>query len=101
MIMKPVDADHGLLLQRHVDEDTRMLKAGYCRVGDVPMLLERWTADGVTGLSAVLLTRDAGRMNDEELKRFLTEQADLDLSGSVTICRRDVHTFVNFGFAVK
>lgn len=101
MFMKPADADHCVLLQRPIDEDTRILKADYSRAGSVPMLIERWSADGVTGLSAVLLTRDAGRMDDEELKRFLTEQADLDLSGSVTICRRDAHTFINFGFAVK
>lgn len=99
--MKPVDDDHGLLLRRHLEEDTRILKAEYRRVCDVPMLVERWSGDGVMGSTAVLLTRDAGRMGDNELKLFLCEHAGLDMSGSVTVGRREQHLFVNFGFAVK
>jgi len=99
--MTIVDADHQLLLSRDVEEDTRILKAEYRRVCDVPILVERWSGDGVMGSTAVLLTRDAGRMADSELKLFLCEHAGLDMSGSVTVGRREQHLFVNFGFAVK
>jgi hypothetical protein len=99
--MKPVDTDHRLLLQRPIDEDTRILKADFCRLSGVPILIERWYSAGVTASSAVLLACDVARMDDDALRRFLAEQAGLDLSGSVTVCRRVAHVFVNFDFDLK
>jgi hypothetical protein len=37
-------------------------------------------------------------MDDADLQRFLIEQAGIDLGGSVTISRREMHTYVNFAF---
>lgn len=99
--MKPTDQDHELLLQRPIDEDTRILRATYVRVNEIPMLIESWSADGVRGSTAILLVRDVGQLTDEELQRFLTEQGGADLTGGVTISRRPAHIFVNFGFVVK
>jgi len=93
-----VDPDHELLLERNLDEDTRVLKTAFIRVAGVPILIESWAWEGYGGSTAVLLTRDAGPMSDEALKLFLTAQAHLNLAGSVTISRREVHTYVNFGF---
>lgn len=99
--MNSSDDDHQLLLTRNIDDDTRILRTAYLRPADIPVLLEQWSADGVMGLSAILLARDSAGLDDEALKRLLQEQAGLDLSGPVTICRRDGHTFVNFGFETK
>ena len=90
--------DYQLLLRRSIDDDTHVLRTDARRVGDFVILLEQWTADGVMGSSAVLLTRDAGKMNDEELKGFLAGEAGLDLGETVTITRGETHTFVNFAF---
>ena len=51
--MKTVDDDHCLLLERHIDEDTRMLRADYFLVGDMPLLVENWTWEGISGSTAV------------------------------------------------
>ncbi len=53
------------------------------------------------GCSAVFLTDHVTGMTDAALRQFLTEQAGIDLSGSTTISRGEVHIFVNFCFEAK
>jgi hypothetical protein len=99
--VKPVDPDHQRLLERNIEEDTRILHVDYRRVQDIPLLIERWSADGVTGSTAVFLTEQVAGMSDSEVQRFLEDRAGVDLAGGVTITRRETHTFVNFGFEAK
>jgi hypothetical protein len=98
--MNKEEDDQQLLLQRKVEEDTHILGTNLLRIGGILTFLERWVSDGVTGSSIVLLTRDVGQMSDEELKQFLAQEPRLNLQGSVTITRRETHTFVNFGFEI-
>lgn len=99
--MNQPDLDHQRLLQRPIEEDTRILNTKFVRVNETPILLEKWSADGVRGCTAVFLTDNAAAMDDVALRSFLTEKAGLPLKGSVTIVRREQHTFLNFGFEAK
>jgi hypothetical protein len=63
--------------------------------------LEKWSSDGVTGISAIFYTEHVAGMSDADLQRFLIEQAGVDLAGSITISRREKYTFLNFGFQDK
>ena len=49
----------------------------------------------------MLLADHAATMDDEGLKRFLTNEAGIDLGDRVTVVRRDRHVFVNWGFETK
>jgi vacuolar-type H+-ATPase subunit E/Vma4 len=99
--MTIIDQDHQRLLQRSVEEDTRIRSAKYFRADGIAMLLEKWSADGVRGSTVVFLTEHVSRMDDAALQEFLKEQG-LDLgSAGVTIVRRDEHVFVNYGFEAK
>jgi hypothetical protein len=66
------DQDRERLLQRDVEEDTKILSAKYFRTDGIPFLLEKWTADGINGLTAVFLTKSVSAMDDSALKSFLT-----------------------------
>ena len=96
--MESKSSDQKALLQRKIEDDTKILETKLFQIGEIPLLVERWSGDGVRGNSAVFLTSHASEMTDDALRRFLTEQAGIDLSGSTTISRNDTHTFVNFGF---
>lgn len=96
--VKIIDQDHKRLLERPVESDTIILVAKFIRTDGIPILLERWTWDGVEGSSAVFLNQHVAGMTDADLKKFLTERAGLDLRGGVTITRGDAFVFVNFAF---
>lgn len=95
------DKNHQRLLARPVEEDTRILSVQFRRCNEIPILLERWNWEGIHASTAVFLTEHVAAMDDAALESLLSEQAGLDLSGGVTIVRRETHTFVNFGFDAK
>ncbi len=96
--MEISDQDRQRLFQRHVEEDTAVLSASLLLADGVPMLLERWCADGIYGSTIVLLPEHVGALEDAELQNLVSAKTGLDLSGPVTICRRPTHIFVNFNF---
>lgn len=99
--MTIIDQDHQRLLQRDVEEDTRILSAKYLQIAGIPMLLERWSADGVCGSTALFFTEHVSGMDDAALETFLIEHGlDLGRAG-ITIVRGDQHVFLNFGFDSK
>jgi hypothetical protein len=98
--VRPQDDDHKALLQRNIDEDTRILATKFVRVAGIPILFERWCADGVSGSSAVFLNEHVAGMADASLQEFLT-QAGIEIGGSATFVRRETHTFLNFAFEAK
>jgi len=65
-----------------------------------PFLYEKWTSDGVRGSTAVFLTEDVARTDDNALKQAL-KGAEIDVHDPVTITRGETHTFVNFNFEIK
>lgn len=89
------------LKSRNIEEDTRILSERQIFVIGIPILLERWSADGVRGSTAVLLPEHVAGMDDSAIQKFLTELAGLDLDGGVTITRRETHAFVNYSFEAK
>lgn len=96
--MIPLEQNHERLLRRNVEDDTRILTTKYLQLTGIPVLLEEWTWEGVSGSTAIFLTDHVASMDDTALQRFLTEQAGLDL-GATTIVRQKEHVFLNFGFA--
>ena len=95
------DQDRERLLQRDVEEDTKILSAKYFRADGTPFLLENWSADGIRGSTAVFLTQHVSGMDDDALQQFLKEHAGVVELGETTIVRRAEHVFVNFGFEAK
>jgi len=97
------EEDHKALLQRPIEEDTDILSVHFRRVAGMPILIERWSwrFEGLRGSSAVFLNHYVAGMDDGDLQKFLTEKAEVDLDGGVTVSRREMHTFVNFGFQAK
>jgi hypothetical protein len=96
-----IDQVHQRLLQRDVEEDTKILSAKYFRLSGIPFLLEKWTADGIRGSTAVFLTEHVSGMDDAALQKFFNEHAGIVELGETTIVRRAEHVFVNFGFQAK
>jgi hypothetical protein len=97
-----IDQDHERLLRRNIEEDTRILSTKYFRINEIPFVLEKWTADGIRGFSAIFLTESVSGLDDAALTQFLNEQAGLNVAISgTTIVRREKYTFVNFGFEAK
>jgi hypothetical protein len=95
--LKPTDPDHQRLLERYIEEDTRVLVAEFIRVEGIPILLESWSGGGVKGMRAVFLTETVAGMDDAALENFLADHG-VDLGGGVTILRREANTFVSFAF---
>jgi hypothetical protein len=97
------DEDEKALLQRPIEDDTDILSVRFCRVVGMPFLIERWSwrFEGLRGSSAVFLNEHVFGIDDSELQRFLTAQAGVDLDGGVTVSRREMHTFINFGFVAN
>jgi hypothetical protein len=95
-----IDHEHQKLLQRPIDEDTRIHSTTFHRVGGIPFLIEIWNWEAVRGRTAVFLNEHVAGMNDADLERFLTEKG-IDLCGAPTIVRLAMHTFVNFGFVAN
>jgi len=97
-----IDQDHQSLLRRDVEEDTKILSTKYFRADGIPYLLERWRWESVHASTAVLLTKYVSAMDDDNLKKFLTEKAGIDLGdGGATIVRCNEHVFFNFGFEAE
>jgi hypothetical protein len=100
--MNIVDQDHERLLRRDIEEDTRILSTKYFRANGIPFLMEKWTWEGVRGMTAVFLTQHVSKMDDAALTQFLNEQAGLDIAVSgITMVRQEEHTFLNFGFGAE
>jgi hypothetical protein len=96
------DPDHELLLQREIEDDTRILAAQYFRIENIPLLVEKWSSDGVTGKSAIFLSEHVSGMNDEALRLFFNSMAQVDLPAEgTTVKRGDRFAFFNFGFEMK
>jgi hypothetical protein len=72
--VKIIDEHRQRLLQRDVEEDTRILSAKYVQIAGIPTLLERWSSDGIHGSTAVFLIEHVAGMDDAALQRLLAEQ---------------------------
>jgi hypothetical protein len=95
-----MDPDQKLLLERPIEEDTRIVITHFLRVDGIPILQEIWRFDGLWGISAVFLTQSVSGMDDAALCQFLAQQAGVHLSADTTITRGKIHTFVNYGFKI-
>ena len=94
-------SDHQRLLERPIEPDTRILSTRYHQIKGIPFLIESWKWEAITGSTAVFLTENATAMDDANLEGFLSQKAGVDLAGGVTISRREMYTFLNFGFLAK
>jgi hypothetical protein len=95
--VKFIDRDHERLLARPVEPETRIRSSRYRRIAGIPLLLEEWTYDGIRAHSVVFLAEHVG-MDDAALQTFLSQQARIEIGGSVTVVRRDNFVCVDFGF---
>jgi len=72
----PIDKDHKRLLERPVESDTKIVYTKYVRVGEIPLLVEKWRADGVIGMTAVFLSEHATEMDDSALPGWICSSKD-------------------------
>ncbi len=84
------------LARRGVDEGVHLLSVGYHQFGELGVLREWWSQDGVEGDSAVLLKDQVGDLSDEALVEWLEEHLELSI-GTHTVSRTDEWVFVNWG----
>jgi hypothetical protein len=85
------------LAHRPMDPDTRLLFEEYLWIGDIPLVLERWSWDGVRASSAVMLAEHVRKLSAAELVAFLYD-CGIETGTRVTIKRDGDYVFVNFGF---
>jgi hypothetical protein len=84
------------LARRHLDYDVRVLSVGYHQLGDLSVLREWWSQDGVEGDSAVLLGEQVGNLTNSELIKLLEDRLGLTI-GAHTVAHVDEWVFVNWG----
>ena len=93
------DPDYQRLSARPVEDDTQIVAQQFERIDKIPLLLELWKWDGITGQSAVFLSDDVEQWTDERLIAFVAAAVHAGL-GPVTIKRLRDFTFLNYGFEV-
>ncbi len=92
-----MNPEQELLLKRSIEEDTRIISTQFIEVQSHPVLLEQWSWEGITGMSAVFLTQHVAGLDDSQLLQLLESAVNTNI-GSTTIKKEPVYTFVNYGF---
>ena len=82
-----------------VESDTRILWQSVVKTGDYDTLLQVWSWEGVTAMSAIFATEDIHSLSDDELLELVKNHRK-DLQESSTIKRGSKFCFVNFNFTL-
>jgi len=82
-----------------VDEDTKIRGEKKIRFGPYEALLQKWSWEGISAESVILVSGDVSILSDEELERVLQNSGLVKEKSGVTVKRSDSgFTFVNFNF---
>ncbi len=82
-----------------VDEDTKIIQRKETEIDNLPVLIQKWTFDGIVAESAIFHDKDVCGINDEDLFQKIVNNYTVGPDLRHTITRDfDGYTFVNFNF---
>jgi hypothetical protein len=82
-----------------VEEDTKVLRRAVVTVGELEVLHEKWSWDGVRGDTFVFVSSEVADIGNEALEGMVRLSALVEPGSQVTIKRSDSgYTFVSFNF---
>lgn len=82
-----------------VEEDTRIRFRTEAKFGEIDVLYEKWTWEGITAESLVFANEDVTDLTDDELKQEVRTSPLVRSDTQITLKRSDSgYTFVNFNF---
>ncbi len=81
-----------------VEEGTKILFSSPMKWGDLDIVYQKWSWDGITAESIIFLNEDVKVMDDEALETDVRDGPIVQENSQVTIKRGDEFTFVNFNF---
>jgi hypothetical protein len=89
------------LLSRPIEADTLILEQAFIQFEECIGLFEKWTWDGVSASSIVLILSDVPRMKEMEFIASLFKQMQLPLDKDLTTSVSGDYYFLNFNFSVN
>ncbi len=81
-----------------VEEDTKILMSSPMKWGELDIVYQKWSWEGITAESIIFLSDDVKEMDDEALEADVRSSPLINVDSQVTIKRLDEFTFVNFNF---
>lgn len=81
------------------DPDTKIIKTDFKLIKDIPVRLEIWLWDGITGASAIMPNSFVKNISDDKLVELI--RTEVAIKDGYTIQRDGEFTFINFGFIAE
>jgi len=81
-----------------LDEGTKITFSSPMKWGDLDIVYQKWSWDGITAESIIFLNEEVKAMDDEALEADMRDGPIVREDSQVTIKRGDEFTFVNFNF---
>lgn len=90
-----------------MDEGGRLYSETMAKAGELDVLVQVWSLDGIAGQSVIFANEDVEGLSDEEIKSLVKEEFSLNekMRKELTISNPSIRkktgfTFVNFNFAI-
>ncbi len=81
-----------------VEKDTKIMMSSPMKWGELDIVYQKWSWEGITAESIIFLSEDVKEMDDEALEDDVRDGPLVSEDSKVTISRGDEYTFVNFNF---
>jgi hypothetical protein len=81
-----------------VEEGTKILFSSPMKWGELDIVYQKWSWEGIRAESIIFLSEDVKDMDDETLDADLRSSPIVNEDSQMTIKRGDEFTFVNFNF---
>ena len=86
------------LMDRPVEEDTKIIVEKLVNFGEFTALYEKWYWEGVTASSIICLEEDARKFGEEKLVEYIFKMMQLPVDPQYTYSTKNGYVYVNFGF---
>ena len=81
-----------------VEEDTKILMSSPMRWGELDIVYQKWSWEGITAESIIFLNDDVKEMEDKALEDDMRDGSLVWKDSGITIARGEKFTFINFNF---
>ena len=81
-----------------VEEDTHIILSSPMKWGDLDVVYQIWSGEGIKAESIIFLNDDVKDIDDETLKADVNDSPIVKDKGKLTMSRGEEFTFVNFNF---
>ncbi len=83
-----------------LDPDTKITSQTETVIENIPVLIQRWSWDGISASSAIFHDEDVVDITDNKMFEMIVENCNPDEKEQYTIKRnQDGYTFLNFNFS--